>query len=557
MTDAREYHERTNHTPESIRRSTVTMDPANKPRPTKRYLDVDRIELDRIAPPWDPTLSLVAEARADPLAGTEQDRRTPIDAETLATLCYAATGITNEVEADGQTMRFRAASCTGKLYHVDCYLVCGDLPTLEAGIYHFDPARFAFHVVCEGDFRGVLAGAAGDAVAGGTDSGDGATSGAGTSERTTRGADTRKSAAGDDTTPSTVAEAPVTVVATSTWWRNAWKYRERTYRHAFWDGGTILANLLAAAHGLDLRAQVVAGFVDDSVASVLGVDPKAEAPLALVPIGGRPEDSVAVGRKPSTAVDPIDHDTAPLSSDPRDHPLIHEAWAASTLPDADSVTTWRTSARSLEDPGTADAGDGERIPLDPVDHETASGRPLHPVVVRRGSARSFTDEGPSRRAVGTILDRATRGVPGDWNGGSADGFDFLDAYVLATGVDGVADGTYHYHPEEEALERIGDVDRETKTGLALNQQWAGRAHLNVYLLANVDRVVDGLGNRGYRLAQLEAGIVLGRLYLATYAHRDLGGTGLTFYDGLVADHLAPRAGGQTPMTMFCFGRRAE
>jgi hypothetical protein len=26
-------------------------------------------------------------------------------------------------------------------------------------------------------------------------------------------------------------------------WRNAWKYQARTYRHCFWDAGTLLANL--------------------------------------------------------------------------------------------------------------------------------------------------------------------------------------------------------------------------------------------------------------------------------------------------------------------------
>lgn len=53
-----------------------------------------------------------------------------------------------------------------------------------------------------------------------------------------------------------------------------------------------------------------------------------------------------------------------------------------------------------------------------------------------------------------------------------------------------------------------------------------------------ESVVDRLGNRGYRLAQVEAGVVLGRLYLAAYAHRDPDGTGLTFSDDAVADHPA-------------------
>ena len=68
---------------------------------------------------------------------------------------------------------------------------------------------------------------------------------------------------------------------------------------------------------------------------------------------------------------------------------------------------------------------------------------------------------------------------------------------------------------------------------------------------------QAVGNRGYRLAQLEAGIGLGRLYLATYAHLALGGRGFTFYDDLVTEHLSPRGASQTPMTLFAFGRPPE
>jgi hypothetical protein len=77
--------------------------------------------------------------------------------------------------------------------------------------------------------------------------------------------------------------------------------------------------------------------------------------------------------------------------------------------------------------------------------------------------------------------------------------------------------------------------------------------VNVYLAADVDRIVETLGNRGYRVAQLAGGLALGRLYLATYAHRALGGRGFTFYDDRVTDHLSPRAANQTPMTLFAFG----
>jgi len=505
MVDAREYHERTNHTPERLREMYVSPDESRRPRPYKRYVDPDREPLPGVRPPQAPTLSVVAESHADPLSdagGTAP----PMDRETLATLCYEAAGVVRAVEGDGETARFRAASCTGKLYHVELYLVCGEAAGVPAGVYHFDPDAFALTRLCAGDHRGVLAAATGDQAG--------------------------------------VAAAPVTAVATSVWWRNAWKYADRTYRHAFWDAGTVLANLVATGHALDLRAEVVAGFADDDVVDLLGLDPDEEAPIALAPLG-RDAPTPA-----PTALDPIDPETEPYSESTRDHPLIREAWRASTLSDGAAVADWRARTGPI---GTRPSGDGERVPLDPVDHETASARPLADTVRRRRSCREFADDPLSRRKLGTVLDRATRGVPGDWNGGAAEGLTLNDVYVLLTNVDGVPDGTYRFHPAAGELERIGDADDETKTRLAMGQEWAGDAHVNVYCCADVEGIVDELGDRGYRLAQLEAGVVLGRLYLATYAHRRLGGTGLTFFDVEVAEHLAPHGDGQQPTTLFAMG----
>ena len=51
--------------------------------------------------------------------------------------------------------------------------------------------------------------------------------------------------------------------------------------------------------------------------------------------------------------------------------------------------------------------------------------------------------------------------------------------------------------------------------------------------ADLDEVLGALGSRGYRAAQLEAGIAAGRLALAAFT-LGYGATGLTFYDEAVA-----------------------
>jgi SagB-type dehydrogenase family enzyme len=499
---ALEYHERTSHTPRSVRRASPGLDFENEPRPYKRYEALPRVELGGIRPPQLPALSAIAEPGPDGSGSREPDL------EALATLCYHAAGVTKRIRRGNREMEFRAAAATGALYHIDCYLVVRDLEGLDAGVYHFDPRAFALDVLREGDHRGVLA---------------------------------------EASRSEAVERAPATVVTTSTWWRNAWKYRERTFRHAFWDSGTVVANLLAIAHALGLRAEAVLGFADEPVARLLGVDPAEEAPLELVPIGsGEPAPD-------APEPEPIDPETRPYSEREEEYPLIGEAWRAGVLSDGEAAHEWRsTAARASLD--ASRAGDGERITLDPVDHETESKRPLGETIERRGSCREYEREAISFRKFSTVLKRATWGAPIDARGEGALGF--VEAYPIVNAVEGVRPGAYRYHPDGVLERLMAGEFREEAGHLALDQRLAADAAACVYFLADLERLVDALGDRGYRLAQFEAALTAGRLYLATYAHRDLGGTGLTFYDELVTEFFSPHAEGQAPMFLYTLGRPA-
>ena len=65
--------------------------------------------------------------------------------------------------------------------------------------------------------------------------------------------------------------------------------------------------------------------------------------------------------------------------------------------------------------------------------------------------------------------------------------------------------------------------------MALGQAPGSEASVNRYYLTDLPRVVQRLGERGYRAAELEGGMRIGKAYLAAYALR-LGATGLTFLD---------------------------
>ena len=135
-----------------------------------------------------------------------------------------------------------------------------------------------------------------------------------------------------------VASAPLVFVLTSTFWRNAWKYQARAYRHAFWDSGAVLANLLAIVAADDTPASVLMGFADAEVDRLLGIDGVREASVAVVPVGDG-----AAPPPPPAVFDPLDLPTVALSAREVRYPEVEEAHRASAL-SVDEVAAWRSRA---------------------------------------------------------------------------------------------------------------------------------------------------------------------------------------------------------------------
>src|SRR5438270_5193953 len=235
------YHNATKHSYASIRTNPHTLDWENKPLQFKIYPTLEVTRLPREARQTRVSaLSAIANTGAKTSSGV-------LDLERIAQILFLSAGITKSKRYPGGETFFRAAACTGALYEIELYLVTAELPDLPAGVYHFGVAEFGLRQLRAGDFRGVLA----DATA---------------------------------KEPS-VAQAPIVVVCTGTYWRNAWKYQARTYRHFGWDNGTILANLLAATAAIQVPATVLTGFVDATVNRLLDLDTQREVALSIIPIG--------------------------------------------------------------------------------------------------------------------------------------------------------------------------------------------------------------------------------------------------------------------------------
>ena len=163
------------------------------------------------------------------LAGTADVAPGELDLAHLSRLLHLSAGVVRTTERPYATWLFRAAGSAGGRFPLELYVVAPDGMGLPAGVHWYHPLDHALVKVG----------------------------------------------------PPPEGAAPA-VVITGVPWRTGWRYRERGYRHVYWDAGTMLAQLLAAAHSAGLAARLRSRFPDAAVAALVGADGVHEFPVAVV-----------------------------------------------------------------------------------------------------------------------------------------------------------------------------------------------------------------------------------------------------------------------------------
>ncbi len=495
-THASNYHEATKHSEIRLQTSAHYLDWANKPSQFKKYEDLASIALPRN----------FSRPEAEPLGAISglpiQTEEQNLGLTQLAELLYFSAGLTRKYRFGSELHYMRAASATGALYPIELYVVAGDIAGLEAGVYHFDPLGFQLSRIRAGDYRPELAEASNDAI----------------------------------------ATAPATIAFTSLAWKNAWKYEARSYRHWFWDGGVIAANLLAASASIGSPTKIIHGFVDRSVNELLGLQDGKETTICLLPVGwGRQTSSVHSLKE----IDPIPFKVRPLSTEETEYASMWETHRASFLQNREEVGEW-TSTRpaQLHLPETT----YPMMPLPPPMTDSANSRKLGEVILKRGSTRRFARSPITFSQLSTILRTSTGPIPRDY---FPDGDSLIETYIVANAVQGLDSGSYFYSAEQESVEQLKRGEfRQMSAYLCLGQPLFGDASVVFFLMTRLRDALGALGNRGYRAAQLEGGIVAGRIYLSAYS-LDLGASGSTFYDDAVTEFFSPHA--KEKSTMIAVG----
>jgi SagB-type dehydrogenase family enzyme len=362
------------------------------------------------------------------LAGTAKVDASELDLPHLARLLHLSAGVVRtSTRSNGITHLFRAAGSAGARFPLELYVVIPEGHRgLPAGVHWYDPDGHALVQVAPASGSGGAA-----------------------------------------------------IVVTGVPWRTGWRYRERGYRHVYWDAGTMLAQTLAVARSAGIPARLYTTIPDRVVTELVGADGVHEWPVAVVGLGSQPPALTPAG----SAI------TGEVDADPVEFPLV-------------------TAAQRAGD-GTvlgAPWAEGE-----PVDVPETGSEPVEVVVLTRGSQRRMDPtRGLPQNVLTTGLRVAVRGIG-------------LPQFVVVHDVDGVAPGVYRW-PDLDTAIHAGS-QREELYRVSLEQGLSRDAAFVVITAAEVANLDD----REYRAAQLAAGLVEGRLHLMAYA-MGASATGMTFLD---------------------------
>lgn len=482
------YHDATKHSEISLGTSAHHLDWDNKPAPFKVYKNLDSIPLPPDFPiPNEPALEAIRGQR-------KQEPKKSLDMKHLAEVLFFTAGLTRKMRFGSEIYYMRAASATGALYPIELYVISTGIDGLGPGVYHFNPLDFTLLRIREGQYSSIVAEAT-------------------------------------DNPQSSAA----TIAMTSLAWRNAWKYEARSYRHWFWDGGVMAANLLAVCHSEHLDVRVLLGFVDSEIDNLLGLYPSKEATVALMMIN---QSRVTEGSSAVQEVRSLRVESENLSRDEVEYPIIWQTNVASSLSSRSEVHSWHQSfSRESQSPR-------------PGFHSRELSDTLARVILRRGSTRKFAQKPISSKALVTILEASTGPVPLDFQ--SEDGT-LIDFYMIVNDVEDLEPGSYYYDRRTGSLGQLKPGRLRYVSGyLCLNQLLFGDASVVFFLMTDLGSVLDRLGDRGYRAAQFEGGIRAGKIYLSAYA-QGIGASGSTFFDDAVTEFFSPHADKKSTMIVVGVG----
>ena len=373
------------------------------------------------------------------------------------------------------TSLLRPVPSGGSLYPCELYLLVGPQGCFPAGIYHYDAAHHALDILRQGDYSSAL--------------------------------QTSLAYSGDS--------LPIyTLLLSCFFWKDGFKYGAFGYRLQGLDCGAVIAQSEIIGGHYGLEATVHYQFLDRAIDELLGLDPLHESVYAVIDFASLHQ---SVQKISETALAGLQEE-APLLRPVPDAAQL-ESIARWPLPAVVHQASLFETRAAFSPPGSlpsiqSAACQGSRS-LPPPDASLNLWQARHK---RCSVAGTFRSEALSEEQLSNMLYATQHPSLNDIDGRTELPQHTL-LYCIVNHVQNIPPGIYCYQPAKHMLEIISPGEVQQAFQEVLKWSEPKLFHIGVCLVP-VARYQDGFqiyGDRWYRMQNMEAGIVVQRLYLAAAA----------------------------------------
>jgi SagB-type dehydrogenase family enzyme len=360
------------------------------------------------------------------------------------------------------------------------YLKTADAPV---GVYHYDVAHHRLILLREGNFDSYLARALGNRC--------------------------------------DVSACFGTVFVSIMFWKNFYKYNNFAYRLQGLDTGVLIGQLLEVTKRFGYESAVYFQFLDRAVNHLLGVSDREESVYAVIPLSTEPAISWfhngIYGEEDVSAVElcrelpVVRHQHYVRSHKVKGYPMLTKMNEASML---ESTESFRHVGMMK------DVNSGIQLVFMPrverLSYDLAS------ICRKRYSPESdFVLSKVTQSKVAALLQEATSSFlyHNDLMGPHETHVSRMSLYCCLYNVEGIPDGAYRYDRSAHLLRRVlpGDHRLRLQQGMSLDNVNLFQVPICLHVVGDKDHLKSALGYRGYRIQQMEAGMLVQHLLLAASA----------------------------------------
>jgi SagB-type dehydrogenase family enzyme len=330
-----------------------------------------------------------------------------------------------------------------------------------------------------------------------------------------------------------------TIFVSTMFWKNFFKYKNFSYRLQGLDAGALIGQLLEVAKQYRFESSVYFQFLDKAVNHLLGLSEQEESVYAIVPLSVDPSmkwftnenntNHTITATQLCHTLPKIQHQHYVRSRQIEEYPMLVKANEASLFEELKIL-------EQMEEKKLMEKGQVIPLPQTTKIHDDFAKNCRK----RYSPEMDFVLQKVSQEQVSRLFQESFKSFQyrNDLDVESDNNCPRISLYSCLYNVEGIQNGSYYYDDQAHVLKRIKEGDQRgvLQSGMTLDNVNLNQTPICIHIAGDKDYMKQSLGYRGYRIQQMEVGMLVQRLLLAGLT-MDLGGHPLLGYDANVCDPI--------------------